>query len=107
MDNGLKLNTAKGAIELELQKSAFSLKRNEAGQLIIVNKDGQPAYNDKHESLEPATFIDGALARNNILKINDPNPQNPTPGPGTIPIAANPKGNAAVVAEIESEGFFK
>jgi len=107
MDNGLKLNTAKGAIELELQKSGFSLKRNEAGQLIIVNKDGQPAYNDKHEALEPATFIDGALARNNMLKINDPNPQNPTPGPGTIPMPANPKGNAAVVAEIESEGFFK
>jgi hypothetical protein len=42
-----------------------------------------------------------------MLKINDPNPQNPTPGPGTIPMPANPKGNAAVVAEIESEGFFK
>jgi len=108
MDSLLKLNTAKGAVDLELQQKGYSLKRNQSGQLIVVDKDGQPAYNDKHEAIEPVSFIDGALARNNMLKINDPNPQpNPQPGPGAhIP---NPKGqgNLAVAQEIIGEGYFK
>jgi hypothetical protein len=109
MDSKLKLNTAKGAIDLELQSKGYSLKRNQAGQLIIVDKDGQPAYNEKHEAIEPVKFIDGALARNNMLQINDPNQQHQQQqgaGAQVIP-GAKGQGNLAVAQEIVSEGYFQ
>ncbi|MDF2381318.1 hypothetical protein JMG10_07570 [Nostoc ellipsosporum NOK] len=107
MDSDLKVNTAFGAINNELNKKGFTLKRNEAGQLVILNKDGQPAYSDTNEALEPNTFIDGVLAQNKLLKVNDPNQQQdhqPNGSNGTQFIQQpGLKGNSAIVADIDAQ----
>jgi hypothetical protein len=104
MDTNLKLNTALGAVQNELTKKGFSVKRNEAGQLTIVNKEGQPAYNDTNEAIEPNTFIDGALAQNKLLKINDASQQQSAASNGTQTITSTTaQGNSNIVAEIEAQ----
>lgn len=105
MDSHLKISTALGAVNTELQRKGFSIKRDQTGNLIVVNKDGQPAYSDTNEAIKPDTFIDGALAQNKLLKINDPNQKPIIPGSSGVPIipGAGNQGNAAVVAEIAAE----
>jgi hypothetical protein len=103
MDTNLKLNTALGAVQNELTKKGFSIKRNDAGKLVVVNTDGQPAYSETNEAIEPNTFIDGALAQNKLLKINDVQQHNnSTIGTQTIS-AGTQKGNSNVMAEIEAQ----
>lgn len=103
MDTGLKLSTALGAVQNELNKKGFSIKRNDAGKLVVVNTDGQPAYSETNEAIEPNTFIDGALAQNKLLKINDVQQHNnSTIGTQTIS-AGTQKGNSNVMAEIEAQ----
>jgi hypothetical protein len=102
MDTNLKLSTALGAVQQELSKKGFSIKRTEAGHLTIVNKEGQPAYSDNHEALEPNTFIDGALAQNKLLKINDATQQQTTASTGTVTTPAA-GGNSKIVAELEAQ----
>jgi hypothetical protein len=102
MDTNLKLSTALGAVQNELTKNGFSIKRNENGQLEIVTKDGTAAYNPKDNvAYEPNTFIDGALAQNKLLKINDTSSATPPPK-GTI---ANPTatGNPQIFAELQAQ----
>jgi hypothetical protein len=98
MDAKLKISTAFGAIQAELAKKDLSIKRNAQGQLVILNKEGLPAYNESNVALEPNTFIEGALAQNKLLKINQTDPK-PTPGdPINNPAA---KGNQAIVSEVD------
>ncbi len=105
MDNNLKITTALGAVTTELNKKGYSLKRNEAGQLIIVNKEGQPAYSETNEAVEPTTFIDGALAQNKLLKINDSSQQQASGSGGatTVVPGNGVKGNSSIVAEIDAQ----
>lgn len=105
MDTNLKLSTALGAVQNELSKNGLSIKRNENGQLQIVAKDGTAAYNPKDNvAYEPNTFIDGALAQNKLLKINDASQQQSTASNGTQTIASTtPQGNNNIVAEIEAQ----
>jgi hypothetical protein len=106
MDTNLKVTTALGAVQNELTKKGFSIKRNDTGQLVIVNKEGQPAYSETNEALEPTTFIDGALAQNKLLKINDSNQQQQqSSGSGGAAIQGNQQlqGNNSIVAEIEAQ----
>lgn len=70
MDSDLKLTTAESAINKALATKGYKLVRTETG-LSIVDKDGNKAYNDNHEPLEVDQFIDGALAQNKLLKVND------------------------------------
>lgn len=93
LDNNLKIQTALGAVNTELQKKGLSIKRNEAGQLVILNKDGQPAYSETNEALSPNTFIDGALAQNKLLKINDASQQHSTASTGAQPAFIPGNGN--------------
>jgi hypothetical protein len=86
----LKLQTAKAAIDMELQAKGFKIVRNENGSLAIVDKDGKPAYSDTHEAIDPEKFFDGALAQNKLLKVNDP----ANPGEGNSPQTVIP-GNSA------------
>lgn len=104
MDTNLKLTTAYGAVNTELKKKGFTIKRNETGQITIVNKDGQPAYSDTNEALEPNTFIDGALAQNKLLKINDASQQQQSAASAGafIPGQQN-AGSASIVAELEAQ----
>ena len=105
MDTNLKVNTALGAVQQELTKKGFSIKRTETGQLVIVNKEGQPAYSETNEALEPNTFIDGALAQNKLLKINDAGQQQQHQASGGATQIQNnqQRGNNAVLAEIEAD----
>lgn len=88
MDSDLKLQTAKAAIEKQLQAKGLKIVRNENKQLAIVKNDGTPAYNESNEAIELNNFFDGALAQNKLLKVNDPgapaggNPQVHIPGNG-------------------------
>ncbi len=108
MDTTLKLNTALGAVQNELSKQGLSIKRNDAGQLQIVDKDGVPAYNPKDNvAYEPNTFIDGALAQNKLLRINGapsqtPQAQNYTNGAAAIP-SRNGTAHTAIVAELDAQ----
>lgn len=105
MDTNLKLSTALGAVQQELSKNGLSIKRTEAGQLQVVDKDGNPAYNPKDNvAYEPNTFIDGALAQNKLLKINDATSTQTTASNGTQTIpSTTPQGNSSIVAEIEAQ----
>jgi hypothetical protein len=105
MDTNLKLSTALGAVQNELTKNGFNIKRNDAGLLQIFKSDGTIAYNEKDNVVyEPNTFIDGALAQNKLLKINDPNQQQSQQGSNGnasfIPNNAQ-AGNSAILADIE------
>lgn len=106
MDSDVKVNAAKLAVKNELAKQGLIIKRNEAGQLVITDKDGNPGYTKTHEQVETNSFIDGVLAQNKLLKINDPNVNNGTNNGsnGTPGFAAN-RGNknTAVINEISAQ----
>ena len=70
-----------------------------------MNKEGQPAYSETNEALEPNTFIDGALAQNKLLKINDAGQQQQHQASGGATQIQNnqQRGNNAVLAEIEAD----
>jgi predicted nucleic acid-binding Zn-ribbon protein len=71
MNADLKVTTAQSAINMALAAKGLKLVRNEQGNLQILDKDGNKAYSDNHEELQVDSFIDGALAQNKLLKVND------------------------------------
>jgi polyhydroxyalkanoate synthesis regulator phasin len=108
MDSSLKVQTALGALNKDLAEKGLVIKRNEAGSLVITDKEGQKAYTDKHEPIDsPHSYIDGVLTQNKLLNINDPNAQKQqqgSQGAQTIP-GTGAKGNATIVAEIDAQIF--
>lgn len=108
MDSSLKVQTAMGALNMDLASKGLVIKRNEAGQLVITDKEGQKAYTDKHEPIDnPNNYIDGVLTQNKLLNINDPSKQQQQQqqgpgGNGTIPNNGQ-QGNATIVAEIDAQ----
>jgi NADH dehydrogenase/NADH:ubiquinone oxidoreductase subunit G len=105
MNADLKVTTAQSAINMALQAKGYKLVRNEQGSLQIVDKDGNKAYSDSHEELQVDSFIDGALAQNKLLKVND---QSQGGGGNSSTIIQNDgsgKGNASIVAEIDGALF--
>jgi hypothetical protein len=105
LDADLKVQTADAAVKKELQKKGFKLVRDaESGLLKVVNKDNMPAYNEKNELIDADSFIDGALAQNKLLKVND---QSQGGGGNTPVVTINSnqggKGNPAVVSEIDTQ----
>ncbi len=106
MDPNLKVTTASGAVQQELAKKGFALKRNEAGQLTLVNKEGTPAYGADNVALEPNNFIDGVLTQNKLLRVNDPGAgQGGQGSAGTNHTIAAGGGinNPAMVAELNAQ----
>jgi hypothetical protein len=89
MDADLKLQTAYAAVNKQLQGKGLKIIRNENKQPVIVDKENKPAYNDKHEALELASFIDGALAQNKLLRVNDQNPDNGSGNNHTVQLDGN------------------
>lgn len=105
MDADLKVQTALLSINNELEKRGLNIKRGEGRELGLYDKDGKPGYSDDHNLLKLDSFIDGVLAQNNLLKINDSGSsqgqnQNPN-GAQTIPNGST--GNAAILAEIDAQ----
>lgn len=73
MGSKLKIFTAKNAVTEQLQAKGFKIIKGENGSLAIVDKDGKPAYDSAtNEPIVLTNFIDGALAQNKLLKVNDP-----------------------------------
>jgi hypothetical protein len=105
MNADLKVTTAQTAINMALTAKGYKLIRNEQGSLQIVDKDGNKAYSESHEELQVDSFIDGALAQNKLLKVNDQSQG----GGNNSTIITNDgnqgKGNASIVAEIEGSLF--
>lgn len=110
MDSSLKVQTALGALNKDLAEKGYVIKRNEAGTLVITDKEGNKAYTDKHELIaDPNTYIDSVLTSNKLLNINDPNAKqngnsSGSAGAGTIAAGTN-KGNQAIVEEIQNQLF--
>lgn len=107
MDSAVKVTTAYSTLKNELAKNGFLLKRGESGHLVITDKEGNPAYDQKHNKISDVDqFIDGVLAQNKLLKINDANDNNnsnnASNGTNLIP---NNKGekNAAVINELGAQ----
>jgi hypothetical protein len=116
MDSSLKVQTALGALNKDLTTRGLVIKRNEAGSLVITDKEGAQAYTDKHEAIDmnnPNTYIDGVLTQHKLLNINDPNAgggnnQHNGNGSSGAPAIANNgsgKGNMQIVQEINSQLF--
>lgn len=107
MDDDLKVETAFVVVNKELKKRGLNIKRDESGKLALFDKDGNPGYSENHNLLEFDSFLDGALAQNKLLKINDSDDhQNTTqqnqPGATIIP-GNNNRGNSAIMAEIDQQ----
>lgn len=76
MDSEIKVQTALNALNKDLKTKGLFARLNEAGTLIITDKDGAKAYTDKHEPIDDAdSYIDGVLTQNKLLNINDPSKQ--------------------------------
>jgi NADH dehydrogenase/NADH:ubiquinone oxidoreductase subunit G len=105
MNADLKVNTAQTAINMALQAKGYKLVRNEQGSLQIVDKDGGKAYSDTHEELQVDSFIDGALAQNKLLKVNDQSQSGSGNSSTIITNDGSGKGNASIVAEIDGALF--
>lgn len=111
MDSEFKVDTALSAIKRDLAAKGLLIKRNEAGTLVITDKDGNKAYNEKHEPIDDAnSYLDAVLSHNKLLNVNDPNAQQQqqqSSGSGANNIQNNNSnnGNQAIVAEIESQLF--
>lgn len=113
MDGSLKVNTALGALNKDLAEKGLVIKRNDAGTLVITDKEGNKAYTDNHEAIDnPLTYIDSVLTSNKLLNINDPNEQQQqqqSSGSGGATTILNnnnaAKGNPALVEEINSQLF--
>lgn len=104
MDSDLKVTTALSALKKDLETQGLVVKRNEAGVLVITDKEGQPAYTKNHELISDVdSFIDGVLTRNKLLNVNDPNAQQQNSssgsagaGGGQLNGGANNQNNAIV-----------
>lgn len=104
MDRDIVLSTAQTAINKALATKGYKIVRTDAG-LSIVDKDGNKAFSDNHEAVEPASFIDGALAQNKLLKVNDQSQSGGGNNQQQIPGGGQGQGNAAIVSEIEGQLF--
>lgn len=105
MDRELVVGTAQQAINKALAAKGFKIVRDaESGALKITNKEGLAAYSDTNEPLELPSFIDGALAQNKLLKVND---QSQSSGSGnnqqTIIPGSGGQGNQQTVAAIDQQ----
>lgn len=107
MDSSVKVQTAYGTVKNELAKKGLILKRSEGGQLVITDKDGNPAYDERHNKISDTnSFIDGVLAQNKLLKINDdPNNQHQGQGSNGAPFIPGGNGNknSAVISELDAQ----
>lgn len=103
MDPDLKVETALVTIKNELGKKGLSIKRGEGRELGLFDKEGNPGYSADHNLLKLDDFLDGVLAQNNLLKINDSDNKNSgQSGAQDIP-GANKNGNSAIMAEIDQQ----
>lgn len=105
MDNDIKISAAMGVINKKLSSLGAVAKLNEAGQLVITDKDGNKAYTEKHEAIDDVdSFFDGVLTQNKLLNINDPNKQQQSTGSnGAGPIPPGSGKNIAILNDIEAQ----
>jgi hypothetical protein len=101
----INILTAKTLVTQEMAKQGLIVHFDGNGQPIIKQrKDGAEIdYYVNNKPVDYASFIDGVLAQNKFIQVNDPTPLNP--GGGNNPPANNPPTptNGQVVSEIDSQ----
>lgn len=96
--------TAKTLIEQEMAKHGLSIIYDEADQPHLKQKkDGTEIdYFVDNKKIGYSDFLDGVLAQNKFLQVNDPNPKSQEEGKTLQPDAQLPK-NDAVVSGIDAQ----
>lgn len=97
--------TAQNLISQEIAKNNLVVNFDEAGNPVLRQRvDGaEVKYFKDNKEIDYSSFIDGVLAQNKFVQVNDPKP--PTPASGNNP-PQPPNGNPtnlAAVAEIERQ----
>jgi hypothetical protein len=69
--------TLKAIINKNLAADSAEFSIDEGGQLVLRKKDGTNFFGEDHRPFTPNTYLEKMMARDKILKINDPNPPNP------------------------------
>lgn len=93
--------TLKAIINKNLAADSAEFSIDEGGQLVLRKKDGTNFFGEDHRPFTPNTYLEKMMARDKILKVNDPNPPNPgasthrngLPPNRTQPINGNGNGN--------------
>lgn len=91
MDPAIKTQVALAAVKADLVAKGFQIVNNNGVQ-EIQRLDGTAAYDTANRKVDLTTFIDGALAQNKLLAVNEPPPPAPpTPihGPNNFQINAD------------------
>lgn len=98
--------TARTLIQQEMAKNNLLVNFDEAGNPVLRQRvDGaEVKYFKDNKEIDYSNFIDGVLAQNKFIQINDPNPT-PTPGQGNNPQRPNPSlpTNTAAVDAINKQ----
>lgn len=101
MDPALKTQVALAAVKADLTAKGFQIV-NTNGVLEVKKTDGTDAYNQTHQKIGLIELIDGALAQQKLLAVNEPTP----PGGPIIPIIPGQppfNANADAIALIEQQ----
>lgn len=69
--------TLKAIINKNLAADSAEFSIDDGGQLVLRKKDGTNFFGEDHRPFTPNTYLEKMMARDKILKINDPNPPNP------------------------------
>jgi hypothetical protein len=105
LPQNVNIITAEQLIQQEMSKNGLQFHLDEFGNLILKQrKDGSDLdYFVNNKKIEASDFIDGVLAQNKFIQIND---KPPAPGGGTPPIATPASGtpvNMSIVAESDQK----
>ncbi|GEO08770.1 hypothetical protein [Segetibacter aerophilus] len=102
----INILTAKTLISQEMAKQGIIVTFDEAGNPVLKQrKDGADIdYFVDNKKIDYDNFVDGVLASNKFVQINDPNPA-PNPGQGNNPPQPQRsfQSNAGVVSEIDGQ----
>jgi hypothetical protein len=100
MAPALKNKIALDAVKNDLKAQGFQIVKTN-GTLEVKRTDGTDAYDAQNRKVDLTNFIDGALAQNKLLAVNNPNP--PTPPVPPIPGQQNPVVNQAAIDMIDKQ----
>lgn len=94
------------AIKTELAAKGFQIV-NTNGTMEVKKSDGTDAFDDSHNKIVVTNLIDGVLAQNKLLAVNEPTPPGPAPAPipGDKKTVVNPGAVANANQALADAGF--
>lgn len=104
LSQDINILTAKTLINQEMAKHGLVFYFDDNGNAVLKQKkDGAEIdYYVDNKSVNFDQFIDGVLAQNKFVQVNEPNPQNPGPVNNPQPTPGNPT-NSTIAAEIGNQ----